>query len=106
MENLKVKIGTVGKVFEFTITEEDGTTPVDLTGATVELIVERNATKTCTVVVGEEANGRADYEIVAGDYPTPGVYTGILRISDLPGGVVSWTENFEFSVEATPEPAT
>ena len=104
VENLRVKIGTVGKVFQLTIVESDGETPVNITGATIKLFVERNETKTCTVVDGP--NGRADYEVVDGDYPDAGVYTGAVEISGLPGGVVSWTENFEFSAEAPPEPAT
>jgi len=102
-ENLRVKIGTVGKIFELTIVESDGETPVDITGATVELIVERNETKTCAVVDGPA--GRADYEVVDGDYPDAGVYTAAVFITDLPGGVESWTENFEFTIEAPPEPA-
>lgn len=101
---LRIKVGTVGKTFEFTLTEDDGITPIDITGATVKLFVERNETKACTVIDGP--TGRADYEAIAGDYPNAGVYTGSIEISDLPGGVVSWMNDFEFSVEATPEPGT
>lgn len=103
VETLRVKIGTIGKVFQLTIVEADGVTPVDITGATVKLFVERNETKTCAVVDGPA--GRADYEVVDGDYPNAGIYTAAAEISALPGGVISWTENFEFTVEATPEAA-
>lgn len=100
---LKIRTGETGKVFEFTLTEDDGTTPIDITSATVKMFVERNETKTCAIINGPA--GRADYEAITGDYPTPGVYTGAIEMSGLPAGVVSWTENFEFIVEGTPEPA-
>jgi hypothetical protein len=104
-DTIKAKIGQIGKKYEFTIVEDDGVTPVDLSGATVEWIIDGLPILACTLTAGEEANGRCDYILTGTEFVVSNIYQAALKVSNLPGPVTTFTETFEFVAEAIPTPA-
>lgn len=103
MPGLDVFVDEVGKKFEITIVKADGVTPRDISGGTITLEVERNQTVAMTIVNGPL--GRADYTVLAGDYPTAGVFSASVKSAGLAGGVTTRTEIFEFAANGRPEAA-
>jgi hypothetical protein len=71
-------VGDIGVKFEFTFYEKDGTTPVNLTGATtVEAKIEKRggAGDTWTLTVDDAPNGVASFTTtVAGDLDVKGIW--------------------------------
>jgi hypothetical protein len=107
MIRLDTFVGEIGKIWQITIEKPNPSPPPDLiprdlSGAIVELIVERNVTKTGDVV--DPIAGRVDFTIEDGDYPTAGVFEGRIRVSNLPGPVTTFTEKFRVNVAAVPLP--
>lgn len=93
-----------GIVLEVTLVKDDGSTPWNLTGGTIELEVERNTTVEMTIA--NAAAGVAEYEVQAGDYPTPGVFTGSVKTTGIENGSASPRFGpFEFAVKGIPEVA-
>ena len=104
MAGFDVYIDEAGKVFEVTIVKADGVTPRNLSGGTIKLQIERNDEKEMTIV--NAAGGIAEYEVQAGDFPTPGVFVGSVLVEGIEGGgVTTRTEPFEFAVHGVPEVA-
>lgn len=101
MAVLDVFVDEVGKKFTITIVKADGVTPRDISGGTITLEVERNQTKTMTITNGP--GGVAEYDTVAGDYPTPGTFSASVLSAGLAGGITTRTEIFEFTAKAAPE---
>lgn len=86
--------GEVGKVFQFTV--KDSGVAVDLTGATVNMLVKNQSTATC--VLFSAASGRVDYTTTASDYSI-GTYIAQLKISTAGGGVF-YSDSFSLAVRA------
>lgn len=103
MPVLDVFVDEVGKKFQVAIVKADGTTPRDISGGTITLEVERNQTVTMAITNGP--GGLAEYDTLAGDYPTPGVFSASVKAAGLAGGITTRTEVFQFTANGIPEAA-
>lgn len=85
----------VGPVLNFTV--KDSGTAVNITGATVELIVDGLEDFTCTLVVA--ASGTCKYTMTAGDFPV-GKRDAQLKITDS-GSNVFYSQKFTLESKRT-----
>lgn len=80
-----IRKGDYGHNLNFTVTESDGTTAVDLTDATIVFKMARHRATTnkiesdCTITVA--ADGTCYYTLVLGDTDTAGVYRAELQLT-------------------------
>ncbi len=84
MSTLTIFSEEIGKRFQFTIKDEDGDL-VDLTGATVDLLVFGHPEKG-PLALPDPVNGRADYDTLEGDFE-PGTYQAQLRVTFSPSSL-------------------
>jgi hypothetical protein len=81
--------GRIGEVINVTLTEEDGTTPINLTNSTLALKLYRSGdnalqwSHAMSIVVA--ANGTATYTSVSGDFGTVGSYYSLITITYVSG---------------------
>lgn len=89
--NFKIVEDNTAPAYQITC-QRDGTA-IDLTGATVEMIIENKSTgsvtnsghQTCSIVTA--ASGIISYTAEATDFPSAGTYIGDIKITYNGGGV-------------------
>lgn len=91
-------VGDIGVAFNFTFTEKDGTTPVNLTGATtIEAKVSKpgdKAGKTWTLTATDAPNGKAQFiTVAAGDLDVAGKWRAMGYAVDSGGADTHFTED-------------
>jgi len=77
-------------VLHFNIDDEDGT-DVNITGGSVDLIVQGLADFSCSITGG--STGEAEYTVVAGDFPD-GEYEAQLKVLDSAGDGPFYSNKF------------
>lgn len=92
----------VGKALDVTFLQADGTTPHDLTGGTVDLIVRTQGTFTASIVSGTLGTARRVY--AASDFAAPAsgidsiVYDGLWRATLASGNTIHFPEDGYFKI--------
>jgi hypothetical protein len=89
-----------------TLTEDDGTTPVDITGYDIKLHVGYDTPLVKTAVIPVGTNGQFAFPWVAGDL-TPGLWLAEIQIAS-PSGVLTLQKNTQgkrFKIKINPQGA-
>lgn len=102
--NFKIVEDNTAPAYQITC-KRDGTA-IDLTGATVELIIENKSTgsitntghQTCTIVTA--SSGIISYAAEAGDFSEAGTYVGDVKITYNGGGVEILYSQVKWKVRA------
>ena len=108
MEEIKLYAGTIGKVLNFTMLEQDRVTPIVLTNATISVklyaLGSNTLVDTMTGNITDATNGEFNYTTVSGDFATSGLYyTQILLVYTGGNTRVETGPNVEVLATAVPE---
>ena len=93
--NISVVQSDYGQQLSFTLTQSDGVTPLDLTGATVtinaQLLNDAELKFTNTLAVDVAASGTCHYTVNQGDFDTEGRYYIEIRVAYSTSEVVTFS---------------